>query len=401
MHNIFNKLFKKPLILKYMIDCIIVHYDEIGLKGKNRSKFELLLINNIERKAKDFVESVKRDNGQITVNLAKGKDYHKLGDILKSIPGIAYLSYAEKCSLDISKIESEVVNFLKEISFETFKIDTRRHDKSYELNSMDVNSRVGAKVVEKLNKKVKLKNPDALLKIEITHKNSFISIESVEGVGGLPTDPKQKVVALLSGGFDSPVASYMMMRRGCSVILAHFKNENQKGMAVENKIIDLAKQLSKFQIKTILYIIPFEKLQKEIILKCKSEFRMLIYRRFMLRIASLIAKQNNARFVVTGDSLSQVASQTIENLEATYKSSDKHVLSPLIGINKREILDISKQIGTYDISKQPYSDCCTYFLPKHPVLNAKSEELDSIESNFDVDILVSLALKSAEVKEFR
>ncbi|TKJ17550.1 tRNA 4-thiouridine(8) synthase ThiI [Candidatus Woesearchaeota archaeon B3_Woes] len=386
-------------MIKNKFDSIVIHYDEIGLKGKNRGHFERLLINNIKKKTGKLVKSIKREVGQITLTI-DGENYSKLKDILSKIPGIAYFSFAKKASLDFKKLKKEVIDFLKETTFSTFKVDTHRHDKQYKLNSMKINELLGEAIINAYNKKVKLTNPDLILKIEISHKTTYISYESIEGVGGLPTNPNQKVVALLSGGFDSPVASYLMMKRGCQVILVHFQNKNQATSAVENKIIELSKQLSKFQTKTLLYIIPFEKLQKEIIKKTKAETRMVIYRRFMLRIASKIAEANKAKFLVVGDSLSQVASQTIENLNATYHASNKNIFSPLIGLNKREIIDIAKKIETYNISAQPYPDCCTYFLPKHPILKSDINTLKKIESGFDIKTLVENAIKNEEIKKF-
>jgi len=222
----------------------------------------------------------------------------------------------------------------------------------------------------------------------------------VPGVGGLPTDQRQKVVCMLSGGFDSPVAAYMMMKRGCEVIFVHFNNKNQESCSVKNKIIDLAKQLSKYQIKTKLYIIPFERLQKEIIMNVHSEQRMLIYRRFMLKISSAIAKIEKARFLVVGDSLSQVASQTLDNLEATYSGIDTNIFTPLIGLHKKEIMAISREIGTHDISEQPYGDCCSYFLPKHPELHANKGLILENEERFDTDASVKDAVESAVLSEF-
>ncbi|MFH0752038.1 MAG: tRNA uracil 4-sulfurtransferase ThiI [archaeon] len=381
-----------------MFDSVVVHYAEIALKGNNRSTFEKLLIDNIRKKVD--AESVKRDDGQITINLNEGFDYEKVKTSLKKIPGIAYFSFARSCDSELEVLKKEVVDFIKDEDFSTFKIDAQRRDKRYGVKSTELNALLGSVVIDVYGKKVKMKTPDLVLRVEVTGNGAYLSKESVQGVGGLPTNPKQKVVALLSGGFDSPVAAYMLMRRGCEVILVHFKNENQMASSVEGKIVDLAGQLSCFQIKTVLYIVPFGRIQKEIIMRVKAESRMLVYRRFMLKIASKVAEVNGARFLVVGDSLSQVASQTIENLEATYADAGAHVLSPLIGLNKEEIINISRGIGTYDISAQPYGDCCSYFLPKHPSLKVNVGILRDMESQFDVGSLVGDAVKSAEIRKF-
>jgi thiamine biosynthesis protein ThiI len=297
-------------------------------------------------------------------------------------------------------MKKESLKIIKDLKFETFKVESCRHYKEFKLTSMQLNVLLGDAILEKHDKKVKLKGPDLKLKVDIAKTGAYLSYEDIQSVGGLPTNNQQKIVALLSGGFDSPVASYLMMKRGCNVILVHFQNRNQMTTAVEGKIVDLAEQLSKFQIKTTLYIVPFDKLQKEIIMRAKAETRMLIYRRFMLRISSKIADLHEAKFLVVGDCVSQVASQTLENLNSTYEVSDKPIFSPLIGLNKKEIIKISQEIGTYDISAQPYGDCCSYFLPKHPILKSNPNMLGEIESGFETDRLVDDAVKSAEVKTF-
>ena len=381
-------------------DCVVVHYDEIGLKGKNKGYFEKLLMGNIVVKLKDVKHKIVRESGQLTIFFREKADYKVVCDVLSRIPGIAYFSFARKCSLDIDELKEESVKILSGLEFSSFKIDARRHNKDYKLKSSEINAVLGEAVINALGKKVKLDSPDVALKVEISHKGAYLSCASIAGVGGLPVNSRQRVVALLSGGFDSPVAAFMMMKRGCEVILVHFRNSNQMAPFVEDKISDLAKQLSKYQMRTALYIVPFEDLQKEIIMKAPAEVRMLVYRRFMIRIASGIAESCKARFLVMGDSLSQVSSQTIENLEATYKVSSKHIFSPLIGMNKREIMSVAERIGTHDISSRPYGDCCSYFLPKHPVLRADSKILDRIESEFDIEKLVMNAIKDTKKEEF-
>ncbi|MAG08739.1 tRNA 4-thiouridine(8) synthase ThiI [Candidatus Woesearchaeota archaeon] len=378
-------------------DAIIVHYDEIGLKGKNRGSFERLLIRNIEAKLKGLIDGCVRESGQITVMFSKDAD--KVKGALSCIPGIAYFSFALKAKLDYDSIKKVVIDTLKGKRFKSFKVNAVRHNKDFKLNSMELNSKLGEEVVKAYKKKVKMKEADVIVKVEVSNKYAYISLEDVKGVGGLPTNPQQKVVALLSGGFDSPVAAYLMMKRGCEVILVHFHNKNQASSSVEDKIMKLAEQLSKYQVKTKLYIVPFEKLQKEIIMKVNSKLRMLVYRRFMLKIASKVAELNKAKFLVVGDSLSQVASQTFENLEVTYTGLDKHVLSPLIGLDKKEIIEVAKRIGTYEISAMPYGDCCSYFLAKHPALRADVKVLRENESLFDVDKLVEDAIKKAKLEE--
>ena len=381
------------------MDTAIIHYAEIGIKGKNRSYFEELLISNIKLKMDRLAESISRETGQITINLSDDADAEKAKDILSSIPGIAYFSFAKKTGLDIEEIKKEAVEFVKAMKFETFKVESVRHDKSKGIRSQELNRILGDEIIKTCGKKAKMENPDLILKVEMTNKNTYISSGNISGVGGIPTKKSQKVVALLSGGFDSPVAAYLMIKRGCSVILVHFQNRNQMTASVQDKIERLASQLSKYQVGTKLYIIPFDDIQKEIIANVHSELRMLVYRKFMIAIASKIAEKEKARFLVMGDSLSQVASQTIENLEATYYGSVKHIFSPLIGMDKTEIIAIARKIGTFDISALAYGDCCSYFVPKHPELKAYHGMLDKAMEGMDKEKLVIDAADNAVIKE--
>ena len=389
--------------------CVIIHYAEIGLKGSNRAMFERLLAKNIGNKLGKLMQSCVRESGQLKATLSPSteSDIEKAREILRAIPGIAHYSFAAECSKDPDRLKSETVSLLREKDksspFTTFKINASRSDKSYKLNSMQLNADLGEAVINALGKKALMKNPEVEVKVEVGHKNIYVSLEEIEGFGGMPTDSKQKVVALLSGGFDSPVAAALMMKRGCEVILAHFHNKNQEEASVEDKIVRIAEKLSEYQQHTRLFIVPFEDAQKEIIMNVKSEKRMLVYRRLMLRIASEIMKSEKGSFLVVGDSLSQVASQTFENLSATYTIENEtgaHIFSPLIGMDKKDIISISRKIGTFDLSKLAYGDCCSYFIPKHPELRARAEELEREEKGLDIKGLIEGAIRKARVKEF-
>jgi thiamine biosynthesis protein ThiI len=382
------------------MDTAIIHYAEIGIKGNNRGYFENLLIDNIKAKLGALAVSIIRETGQITVKLSENGDIDAVKDILSRIPGIAYFSIARMVELDKDKIIDAALSFLKDMKFDTFKIESVRHDKKFNIKSQELNCLVADAVINKYGKKAKMEGPDMLLKIETTSRYAYISSEQISGVGGIPVKRSQKVVVLLSGGFDSPVAAYLMMKRGCEVILVHFQNRNQMTASVQDKIEKLAEQLSKYQIKTKLYIVPFDEMQKQIIACVNSALRMLVYRKFMIDMASQIAKQEKARFLVLGDSLSQVASQTIENLEATYYGSEKPILSPLIGMDKTEITAIARKIGTFDISALPYGDCCSYFVPKHPELKATSGLLDKAEDGIESGQMITEALKNSKILEY-
>jgi thiamine biosynthesis protein ThiI len=386
--------------MKDVFDCVVVHYGEIGLKGGNRSFFERKLIDNIKLKCGDLIKSCIRETGQITISIDEDVDVDKLKDVLSKVPGVSYFSFAKRCELDIEKIKECALELARGKEFSSFKVETFRHEKNFPLKSPEINALVGEVIFEGLGKKVDFKKPDIVLKVEITSRFAFVSCGDVAGVGGMPTNRKQRIVALLSGGFDSPVAAYLLMKRGCEVVLVHFMNQNQMSSSVQDKIVRIAEQLSKFQLHTKLYIVPFEAIQKEIIMKVRSDVRMLVYRKFMLRISSAVANLEKAKFLVVGDSLSQVASQTLENLEATYDGSLKPIFSPLIGWDKTEIIALSKRIGVYEISCLPYGDCCSFFLPKHPELKSSSGLLKKFEEEFDVDALVKGVLDKVKIVEF-
>lgn len=381
------------------MDFAVIHYDEIGLKGKNRKFFEARLQNNILKKLGKLCTSSKKESGQISFEIVPGKE-DEIRDVLTKVPGVAHFSFAKRLDRDVDVIKNYVLELMKEKTFETFKINTQRQNKNFPLSSMELSKEVGALVAVTLDKPARMKNPDVEVKIIIADKFAYVSVEKINGVGGLPTDSKQKVVSLLSGGFDSPVASYMMMKRGCEVIFVHCQNQKVDACSVKNKIYDIAKQLSKFQIKTRLFVVDFESIQKRIIMDVKAEQRMLMYRRFMIKFADEVARRFRSKFIVTGDSMSQVASQTMDNLYATYSSSYSHIFSPLIGMNKVEIIDIAHKIGTFDICTLPYGDCCSYFLPKHPELKGSKSNLDDYDAVLSLDEEVVKIVDETEVIEF-
>ena len=386
-----------------MFDNVVIHYDEIGLKGNNRSQFEHLLIGNIKAKLGDYASGFVREDGQISIGLAQkdGAAVDAVRQRLSCVPGIAYFSFTRKTGRGMDEIRDVCAAMAAGRDFSTFKIDTRRHDKRLELTSVQINALVGAHILGLMpDKKVRMEGADLVIKVEITNKAAYVSADRFPGVGGFPSDPRQKVVALLSGGFDSPVAAYMMMKRGCEVLLVHFLNENRESDVVEHKVRALAERLSAFQQRTRLFIVEFGKIQSSIIMNVPAAMRMVVYRKFMLRISALIARRFKAPFLVVGDSLSQVASQTIENLQAVYEGSDKHVLSPLIGFDKKEIIAVARAIGTYDVSSGKCPDLCSYYLPKHPALRVRRAELEELETQFDVEELVREAARDARVIEF-
>lgn len=385
---------------------IIIHYDEITLKGRNRPLFENALVTNI----KDFFndrnigyEKIYKNGGKIAVDLIGKSENSEIREILRNIPGVSNFYFAVSTDKDINKINKKTVALLnlsnKIDKYKTFKIEARRSDKKFEFKSPEINARVGEYVLENTGFKVDVHSPDLEIIIDIGNKNCFIYFEKIKGIGGLPVETAGNLISLLSGGIDSPVASYMMMKRGARIIFVHFKNRTIRGAEDGvDKIKSLVKALNKFQRKSKLYIIPFDEFQEEIIVNIPSKNRMIIYRRFMLKTAEMIAEKENTMGIVMGDSLGQVASQTLENINAVYSTVNLPVFTPLIGMNKQEIIDMAKKIGTYEISIIPYPDCCSLLAAKHPETKARLEEIINQEKNLEIDVAIKKILAQTKPK---
>ena len=380
---------------------LIIHYSEIGTKGRNRDFFEKKLIENIKKVLKGQAERVYRRYGVIVTDLKEAADRNIITGSLKIMPGISHFSFAVESALDLEKIKSQALAVLQEKEFSSFKVETKRSNKNFPLKSPDVNREVGRFLEEKTGKKADYKHAEIVLSIEIGEKQAFVYAGKTSGIGGLPTGTAGKVVCSLSGGIDSPAAAFLMMKRGCEVILVHFFNKTIKGEAVLEKIKDLALQLSRVQLRVKLYIIPFAEVQKEITLNVPSKLRMIIYRRFMMKIISRIIAGEKAKGIVTGDSLGQVASQTLENINCIYAAAEFPVFAPLIGMNKEEIVNLAKKIGTYNISIQPYPDCCSFMIAQHPETKARLVEVEKAEKFIPgQESLIDEAVEKAELRNF-
>ena len=379
---------------------VVVHYEEIGTKGKNRSMFEKKLVDNIRSSlSKNSYESIKRSYGRILIEL-KLDNKVDIKEILKKISGIANFSFAVKAELDIEDIKKELLKIAEKNKEKTFRISSRRGHKEFPYDSQKLNEELGAYLVEKCDMKVSLSKPEIAFFVEITEKGAFIYTDKIKGIGGLPVGATGKVVSLISGGLDSPVAAWKMFRRGCSVVFVHFNNETLNKSGVEDKIVKLVEKLSHYQFKTRLYLIPFGRLQNEIIKVIPSKYRMIVYRRVMFKIAEKILENEKALGFVTGDSVAQVASQTLENIKVIYASAKSPVLSPLIGENKKDIIKIAEEIGTFELSTLPYEDCCSFLIDKHPETKAKLENIEKLEENLKINNLIEESIEKANIKVF-
>ena len=366
---------------------LLIHYHEMSLKGANRPFFERTLQDNIKKALpKETYTSCEMCYGRIMVRLTECADEEEVRSRIRTVCGIANFSFASLLAYDFSLLSEEVLGALAPRAFATFRVTARRADKQFPLTSQEINERLGALIAARLGKRVKLENPDLTCYIEIVGKNIFFYLEKEKGCGGLPVGSSGKVLSLISSGFDSPVASWKMMRRGCEVIFLHFHSYPHTSQASQENVREIVRVLTKFQHRSILLSIPFLEIQKTICAADVPErLRVVLYRRFMMRIAERIAGQEECKALVTGDSLGQVASQTLENIVAISSATAMPILRPLIGENKDDIITTATAIGTAAISAQPYEDCCSLFVPEHPETRANIAEVERHEMKVEIE----------------
>ncbi len=376
---------------------IIIHYDEISLKGKNQGFFIKHLLENIKQITK-LEKEVKLVGKQICLFLEE----EKVADCVKKlqfISGIATILIGHKTKTDLLEIKKASLHLLEKYQPKSFKIETTRSFKQFPLNSPEVSSEVGSYIFENYDNEliVDVHNPDMIIKIEIAKKETFVLGNKIKGIGGLPIGATGKIICLLSGGIDSPVAAFQMMKRGAKVVFVHFHNQTINKTGVESKINKLVQRLSCFQGESELYIVPFAQLQQQVIAQIPSDKRMIVYRRLMFKIAERLALKIKASALVTGDSLAQVASQTMENIQVIYNATDMLKFAPLIGMNKVEIMDIARLIKTYEISTLPYEDCCSLMIAKHPETRGQLADILELEKGIDVESLINGAMANLKL----
>jgi thiamine biosynthesis protein ThiI len=384
------------------VNRIVIHYSEIALKGKNRRQFEDALLRHVRTALGPLVHEVRKQQGRLVCKPANHADPQQVREILTCIPGIVNFSLGHSAPKDVEAIGGRAVNLLAGREFTTFGVKTKRTDKAFPMTSEEISCAVGASILRGLEgKKVDLRSPDLWLYIELTGKEATLFTEKHIGPGGLPVGSSGDVIVSLSGGIDSPVAAYMLMKRGCRAIFAHIRNETQFASGVTDKIENLVEVLTRYQLRSTLYQVPFGDLQRRIIAFVAAEYRMIIYRRCMMRILNQLAVREGAKAIVTGDAVGQVASQTLSNLHCIQNASQLPVLSPLVGMNKDETITLAKQIGTYDHSIVPYPDCCSFMIAQHPETRGVLEIVNQFEANIDgLEELLLAAVDGAERTEF-
>ena len=375
---------------------VIIRYGEIHLKGNNKDFFESVLVSNIKKVLEGFNYEFARSNARYVIRNFDEAYLEDILDTVKNVFGVHSVSVAEEVDTDLDKICQTVLHFAPTSG--TFKVNTKRADKRFPMPSMKISAEVGGVILEhNPDLKVDLQNPDHTVSIDIRENGkTFVFSETIKAVNGMPVGTGGKGIVMLSGGIDSPVAAYMMAKRGMSLRAVHFHSFPYTSMQAKQKVLDLAKIVKKYTLRMTVDVVSFTEIQTEIHEKCPEEYMITIMRRFMMRIAERIARMNGAGAVITGESLGQVASQTLESITSTNSVANIPVFRPLIGFDKDEIIEISQRIGTFETSILPYEDCCTIFLPKRPVTKPRLSAVEKVESVLDVETLVNNALNSIE-----
>ncbi|MDY0405326.1 tRNA uracil 4-sulfurtransferase ThiI [Virgibacillus sp. 179-BFC.A HS] len=379
-------------------DHILIRYGELALKGKNQKKFLIQLQQNIRSKLKQFPNvSVKRSQGRMFIVL-HGENPYPIMDICKTIFGIHSLSLAIKTPNDLTEIKNAALYALQNAgNKETFKVSVKRINKGFPVHTMELNQILGGHLLTNTSgHKVDVHHPDVTIKVEIRAEATYVTSSVLEGAGGLPVGTSGKSLLMLSGGIDSPVAGYLTMKRGVDIEAVHFHSPPFTSERAKQKVIDLAEKLTAFGHKIKIHMVPFTKLQQKIFQDTPNGYSMTVMRRAMFRISEAICRREGILSITTGENLGQVASQTMESMHAINDVTNYPILRPLISMDKQEIIRISKDIATYDISIRPYEDCCTIFVPKAPKTKPKRDRARYYEEQLGYDDMIQEALNHIE-----
>lgn len=375
---------------------VIIRYSEIHLKGNNREFFESALISNIKHVLQDYTYEFARSNARYIIRKFDESQLEQIVDAVKNVFGVHSLSVAEEVDSNVEQIKAAALALAPTSG--SFKVNTNRADKKFPIHSMNLSADIGGDILEaNPSLTVDLFHPDHVVNIDIRENGkTFVYSEIIKAVNGMPVGTAGKGVVMLSGGIDSPVAAYMMAKRGMTLRAVHFHSFPYTSMQAKQKVLDLAKLVKKYSLRMTVDVVSFTEIQTAIHEKCPEEYMITIMRRFMMRIAEKLARMNGCGAVITGESLGQVASQTLESITSTNSVANIPVLRPLIGFDKDEIIEIAERIGTFKTSILPYEDCCTIFLPKKPVTKPRLDAVLKVESALDVDTLVNNAMQNIE-----
>jgi tRNA uracil 4-sulfurtransferase len=384
-------------MLKPSMRYLIGRYHEIALKGQNRWRFTAQLKRNLLEIMGDYgLGAIRSEGPRLLVELPDELDDQTAIERGALLFGVQNFTISRVVTPDINLIAREVLAAVQGTAASSFAVRTRRENKKFPLNSMQIDREIGTVVKQALGIAVDLEQPELTINIEIFKDRAFFSAGKHAGPGGLPVGISGRAVALLSGGIDSPVAAYRMMRRGLRLDYVHFHSYPLLSRTSQDKARELAAHLTRYQGRANLFLVPFGMLQREIVARVRRPLRVVLYRRFMMRIAGAIGARTGAQSMVTGESLGQVASQTLDNMQVIERAAPLPVLRPLVGMDKNEIVEQARRLDTFETSIIPDQDCCTLFVPRHPETHARAEEVEAAETAFDVQRMVSEAVGGAE-----
>jgi len=377
----------------------MIKYGELSTKKGNIKFFINTLYRNIENKLKGYDVKISRDISRMYIEFDE-KDLDKILKKINNIFGIHEYLVAYKVDTNIDSIKNNILEILKKEKFKTFKVETKRSDKRFPVPSLDFSRQIGGLILKNIeNVKVDVHNPELLLNIEIREHYTYIYLNGYQGLGGYPNGTLGKGMLMLSGGIDSPVAGYLALKRGMLLEAVYFEAIPHTSIEARNKVIELAKKLSVYTNKIKLHIIPFTEIQESIYKNIDSAYCITIMRRMMYRIMEKLVKRTKSQVIVNGESIGQVASQTLTSMQVINNVTNLPVIRPVACLDKLEIIDIAKKIDTYDISILPFEDCCTIFVPKHPVINPNLEDCIEYEKTFEYDKMIDKAIEDRIVME--
>ncbi len=384
------------------MDSVLVRYHEIALKKGNRAYFTELLKRNLLAAVKDLgAKEIRSLPARLLLTFKNEVPAATLIERMSTVFGVANFSIVERTARDIDALRGRILESLNGGRFQSFRIETQRGDKTFPLTSPEINRQLGAAVQEKSGARVDLENAEFTVTVEILPRDAFFGFNKIAGAGGLPVGSSGRVAALISGGFDSPVAAYRMMQRGCRIIFVHFHSVPYQDKTSQEKVRQLVQLLTRHQFTSRLYMVPFAEIQRQIVAAVARPLRVVLYRRMMLRIGEAIARQEKAKALITGESLGQVASQTLDNMAVIQQAARLPILRPLVGMDKQEIIDQARRIGTFEVSSVPDQDCCQLFVPKHPATKARFIDVEEDETKLDVKDLLRYGMENAIEEDFR
>ncbi|MFI3307634.1 MAG: tRNA uracil 4-sulfurtransferase ThiI [Mycoplasmatota bacterium] len=377
---------------------ILIKYGELTTKKANRKQFINLLNSNIKKILKNHEINIKQDRVRMYIEVLDGK-FEQVVEKLQKVFGIHGIVICHKVEKNEETIKSKVKEILTDIEFKTFKVKTNRADKQFLIKSDDFNRIIGGFVLDNFDCKVDVHNPDIYVYIEIRQDNTYIYTNEIRGIGGYPVGVQGKGLLMLSGGIDSPVAGYLALKRGVNVECLYFESPPHTSVDAKNKVIKLASLINEYSGNIKVHIVPFTKIQEAIYKNCKQDYMITIMRRMMYKIAEKYAKRNKFKIIINGESIGQVASQTLSSMSVINEVTNMPIIRPVACLDKLEIIELAKKINTYETSILPFEDCCTIFLPKHPVINPTLNVCLEEEKNVDFDLLIEECINNIKVEK--